>query len=67
MTETKRRVGRPRNWTDEEIEIAFTLPLGAAAARLGRTPKAVEQLRARERNRLIDQEIDQAWLAERGR
>ena len=55
MTETKRGRGRPRIYTDAEIEIALTLPQAMAAAQLGKSLRAIEKLRARVRARQEDQ------------
>ena len=51
MTEIKRGRGRPRIYTDADIEIALSLPRSVAAARLGKTVKAIEKLRDRVRDR----------------
>lgn len=44
---------RPREYTGDEIAIAFQHRIAVAAKILGKTPKAIERLRARVRERQL--------------
>jgi hypothetical protein len=57
MTEISRGRGRPRIYTDAEIELAFKFPCAVAAAHLGKSVRAIEKLRARVRAR----QSEDAW------
>ena len=51
MSAIKRGRGRPRVYTDAEIELAFRLPRAAAAQALGKSIRAIDKLRERVRAR----------------
>ena len=51
MTGQKILKRRPRIYTEGDILLAFSFPMPLAAQLLGTTPKAIERLRARVRER----------------